>query len=94
MKEITEAKLKKYFDVTGRAIIKAEASPNRLGMEDARRDCIDMIRRYYSDAEHFYEKGDFVNSFACLNYAHGWLDACARIGLFDVKDSTLFTVDE
>jgi len=30
-----------------------------------------------------------------LNYAHGWLDAGARLGIFDVKgDSRLFTVDE
>jgi hypothetical protein len=35
-----------------------------------------------------------VNAFAALNYAHGWLDAGARLGLFDVDhDSTLFTVD-
>ena len=38
--------------------------------------------------------GDIVTAFAALNYAHGWLDAGARIGLFDVgHDSELFTVD-
>jgi len=41
------------------------------------------------------KKGDVVNAFACLNYAHGWLDAGARLGLFDVDgDNVLFTVDE
>jgi hypothetical protein len=35
-----------------------------------------------------------VTAFAALNYAHGWLDAGARLGLFDVgKDNVLFTVD-
>jgi len=53
-----------------------------------------MAKRYYSDAKHFRDKGDYVTAFAALNYAHGWLDAGARIGLFDVDhDSELFTVD-
>jgi len=52
-----------------------------------------MIQRYIKDAYHFYEKKDFVNAFAALNYAHGWLDCGARIGIFDVHDSELFTVD-
>jgi len=88
---ITDEKLSKYFLVTKKAIEKAEKSGNRTELE--REDFLDMIKRYYSDAEHFRNKGDIVNAFACLNYAHGWLDAGARIGLFDVHDSELFTVD-
>ena len=41
-----------------------------------------------------YNLASKVNAFAALNYAHGWLDSGARIGLFDVKDSRLFTVDD
>ena len=93
MNKITESKLKKYFSVTSRAIEKAKKSKNRLKMKEEREDSLDMIERYFSDANHFYEKGDFVNAFAALNYAHGWLDAGARIGLYDVHDSELFTVD-
>ncbi|MFH1642741.1 MAG: DUF357 domain-containing protein [Nanoarchaeota archaeon] len=93
MKEITEEKLKNYFDVTKRAIEKAKVSGNRLNLENERADCLDMIERYFSDALHFQKQGHFVNAFAALNYAHGWLDACARLGLFDVHDSELFTVD-
>ena len=93
MKEITEEKLKKYFEVTKKALALAEKSKNRLNLKEEREDCLDMIKRYYSDAEHFYKKGDFINAFAALNYAHGWLDCGARIGLFDVHDSELFTVD-
>ena len=39
------------------------------------------------------KKENYVLAFAALNYAHGWLDAGARIGLFKVKDNRLFTVD-
>jgi uncharacterized protein len=53
-----------------------------------------MASRYYEDAKFFEKKGDIVTAFAALNYAHGWLDAGARLGLFDVgHDSRLFTVD-
>ena len=93
MEEITDEKLKKYFSVTKKALSLAEKSGNRLGMEKERADFLDMVKRYVSDAEHFYSKGDKVDAFAALNYAHGWLDAGARIGLFDVHDSELFTVD-
>ena len=47
------------------------------------------------DAKYFRDKNDYVNALAALSYAHAWLDAGARIGLFDVKgDNELFTVDQ
>ena len=94
MKEITKEKVEKYFSVTEEALEAAKKSGNMLKMDKERADFIDMVERYVSDARHFYEKGDLVNAFAALNYAHGWLDAGARIGLFDVHDSRLFTVDD
>jgi hypothetical protein len=94
MKDIISAeKLEKYFQVTSRAIGMAEKSANRTELAEQRKDFLDMIKRYFSDAKHFKGKKDYVNSFAALNYAHGWLDAGARLGMFDVHDSTLFTVD-
>lgn len=92
MKEITAEKLDKYFAITKEALSMAKASKCRI-LDKARADFIDMVSRYISDAEHFRGKGEFVNAFAALNYAHGWLDAGARLGMFDVKDSRLFTVD-
>ena len=66
-----------------------------FGPDTARaEEVLDMAERYYSDAGHFKEKGDVVTAFAALNYAHGWLDCGARMGLFKVKDSRLFTVDD
>ena len=91
--KITKEKLEKYFEVSEKALSVAEKSGNRTKLEKEREDMIDMIKRYISDARHFYEKDDFVNAFACLNYAHGWLDSGARIGIFDVHDSELFTAD-
>ena len=52
------------------------------------------LRNHLSSAiAEINEKKDFLNSFAALNYAHGWLDCGASLGVFDVHDSTLFTVD-
>lgn len=91
MKEITKEKLEKYFDVTSRALDMAKKSGNRTSIDRA--DIVDMVERYLSDAKHFFSKDDYVNAFAALNYAHGWLDCSARLGIFDVHDSKLFTVD-
>lgn len=92
--ELTEEKLDKNFEITKRALDKAKEAPENLNITDStRKDFIDMIERYIKDAEHFRGKGDLINAFAALNYAHGWLDAGARIGIFDVHDSKLFASD-
>lgn len=95
MNNITEEKLNKYFEVTGKALEKVKLnSKAEIDVKKAAEDFLDMATRYYEDAKHFHKKGEIVNAFAALNYAHGWLDAGARIGLFDVGgDNTLFTVD-
>jgi len=92
---ITPEKLEKYFDVTSRALAKVKInSEQKINWKEKADDFLDMAQRYFSDAKHFAEKGDIVTAFAALNYAHGWLDAGARLGLFDVDhDSELFTVD-
>jgi len=91
---ITKDKLRKYFNITEKAFSAAKEALENLELEGARDDFLDMVKRYISDAKHFEEKGDVVNAFAAVTYAHGWLDAGARIGLWDVKDSRLFTVDD
>ena len=90
---ITEEKLKKYFSITKKALEMAREAFDEKRLEQAT-DFFDMASRYFSDAKYFYEeKKDLVLAFAAINYAHGWLDAGARIGLFKVKDNNLFTVD-
>ena len=51
-----------------------------------------MVEAYLSDSKYFKARGEYVNSFACINYAHGWLDSGARLGIFKVKDTRLFIV--
>jgi uncharacterized protein len=91
--KITKEKIEKYFSVTKEALKLAIASNNRTNLINERDDIVDMVTRYVSDATHFFTKNDYVNCFAALNYAHGWLDAGARLGIFDVHDNKLFTVD-
>jgi hypothetical protein len=92
---VTEAKLDHYAAISAQALKKARvAAPERTDLNQAGVHIVDMARRYISDAQHFRKNGDYVNAFACLNYAHGWLDAGAALGLLDVDhDSRLFTVD-
>ena len=95
-REIADKKLAKYFDVTKRALAKVRIAKKKdFDWKEKAEDFLDMAERYFNDAHYFQEKGDMVTAFAALNYAHGWLDAGARLGLFDVGgDNTLFTVDE
>ncbi len=91
---ITKEKLDSYFSITKEALDKAREAFDPDNEEKAA-DFFDMASRYFKDANFFFDKKkDWVLAFAALNYAHGWLDAGARIGLFRVKDSRLFTVDE
>ncbi len=90
---ITKEKLEKYFSITKEALEMAKDKFDSSRLAEAE-DFFDMASRYYSDAGYFQSKDDWVLAFAALNYAHGWLDAGARIGLFLVKDSRLFTVDD
>jgi hypothetical protein len=53
----------------------------------------EMAASYLEDGRHFREDDDLVNALAAFSYGHAWLDAGARIGLFDVPtDGHLFTV--
>ncbi len=89
--KITEEKLKKYFELTSDALKKVKRNVVK-GKENYAKEIIDMVSNYLSDAEHFEKKQDFVNAFAALNYAHGWLDAGVRLDVFNVDDNKLFTV--
>ncbi len=91
---ITPQKLKKYFAVTKKALVQAQKALDSSRLKEAR-DFLDMAQRYFDDAHYFLEKKDnAVLAFAALNYAHGWLDAGARIRLFKVNDRRLFAADD
>lgn len=88
---VCQARLGKYFEITGKALIMAKKAINKKRKAEAE-EVLDMAQRYYEDAQWFQKRGHYVNSFAALNYAHGWLDAGSRLGLFKVKDSKLFVI--
>lgn len=94
-REITDEHLARYFDISTRALAKATICvPEGSHLHRVAADGLDMVQRYLADAKHFSEEGDKVRAFAAVNYAHGWLDALARLGAIDVDhDSELFTVD-
>jgi hypothetical protein len=89
--KITLEKLEKYFGLTTKALeeIKYNIIKNK---EKPAKEIIAMASNYLSDAHYFKEKKDFVDAFASLNYAHGWIDSGVRLGIFNVKDNKLFTI--
>ena len=89
--KITKEKLKKYFSITEKALKISKKSVIK-SKETHAKEIIEMVSNYLSDAKHFQSKGDFVNAFAAINYAHGWLDAGVRLDVFVVKDNKLFTI--
>lgn len=84
------------ISLTERALEKAAiAVPQRSHLRRVAEDFIGMARAYYEDARHFRDRGELDKALANVNYAHGWLDAGARLGLFDVGgDDQLFTLSE
>ena len=93
---ISEERIEKYLRITGEALEKLSiACPTRSFGRKLAESFLDMASSYYEDAKHFRSQDDLVNAFACVNYAHGWLDCGARVGLFDVgEDDRLFTLYE
>ncbi|MBI3026550.1 DUF357 domain-containing protein [Candidatus Woesearchaeota archaeon] len=86
-----EDKLKKYFRLTSKALKKVKiVEKHRKEAEDI----FDLAKRYFDDAKFFEKKGDLVNAYGAVVYAHAFLDIGARLGFFDVgNDNNLFMVD-
>ena len=89
--KITKQKIDKYMDLTSRGLKQVKKNIIK-GKDKEAGEIISMVENYLSDARHFLSKDDYVNCFAALNYAHGWLDCGVRIGVFNVHDDKLFTV--
>lgn len=88
--------VEKDIALTERALEKASiAIPKRSHLRKVAEDFLAMARAYYEDAKHFRDRKEFEKALANVNYAHGWLDAAARLGLLDVgEDDRLFTLSE
>jgi len=88
---ICKSRLNKYLKITEKALKIASNSINPEKKKEAF-EILDMVSCYLQDSKHFFKQGNYVNAFACINYAHGWLDSGARLRIFLVKDSSLFTI--
>lgn len=88
---VCKARLSKYKSITDKALAIAKKSIAK-GKEKEAKEILKMVSCYLEDAKYFEKQSNYVNSFACLNYAHGWLDCGARLGIFNVKDEKLFTI--
>ncbi|MHC1609141.1 MAG: DUF357 domain-containing protein [Candidatus Methanofastidiosia archaeon] len=93
--KILDEKLDHYFSVASKALDEVKIIvPKNSHLELVAWDYLDMAKRYYSDADYYKQKGDYVTAFASLNYLHGFLDAGARLGVFKVSSSELFAFDQ
>ena len=89
--KISKKDLENYYKITHKAfsiVLKNVVN----GREEDAKEIILMVESYLSDAKYFEGKGDYVNSFGAIYYAHGWIDCGVRLGIFDVKDDKLFTI--
>ncbi|MGC8564804.1 MAG: DUF357 domain-containing protein [Thermoplasmata archaeon] len=92
--DLSEEKVISYIEKTEKAFDEIKVNvPENSHLGRIAKDFLEMAKSYFNDAHYFFEKGELVNAFAAVNYAHGWLDAGARMGLFDVgNDHALFTL--
>ncbi len=91
MQQAIEQKLKKYFELTSLALKKVKIVENHRKQAE---DILDLSKRYFDDAKFFEKKGDLINAYGAVVYAHAFLDVGARLNFFDVgKDNKLFMVD-
>lgn len=89
--KITKEKIKKYSEITEKALSLAKKAVANKREKEAK-EIIQMVECYLSDSKYFEKQGDYVNAYGALNYAHGWLDSGARLKIFKVTDNKLFTV--
>ncbi|MEM3851575.1 MAG: DUF357 domain-containing protein [Methanomassiliicoccales archaeon] len=91
---IREERLTRYLKLAEEALSSVHIAVSTHGtMRNVAEDMFRMASDYISDAKHFVSEGKYVDAFACINYAYGWLDAGARTGLFDVgEDYKRFTL--
>jgi hypothetical protein len=89
-----EEKTDRYEGLLADALDAAEVTvPEGTPLAEAAAEYEEMARSYLEDGQHFRADDDPVNALAAFSYGHAWLDAGARIGLFDVpEEGHLFTV--
>ena len=87
-------KTERYEELLASALAEASvAVPPETPLEAAAAEFEEMAASYLADGRHFHEAGNDVDALAAFSYGHAWLDAGARLGLFDVpEEGHLFTI--
>ncbi len=87
-----EEKTDRYETLLASALDAAEIAPQEgTPLHEAALKYREMAQSYLEDGRHFRTQDDPVNALASFSYGHGWMDAGARIGIFEVPDGELFT---
>ena len=82
-----DEKTSRYEALLAEALESAEPTPAEgTPLASAATEFADMARSYLEDGRHFAAEDDRVNALAAYSYGHAWLDAGARLGLFEVPD--------
>ena len=81
-KEGAKERAERYIVMTENALSSIEPKKTAGVAAGHARDVIDTASRYLSDAKYFHGKGDLIAALATVNYAHGWIDAGKKVGLF------------
>ncbi len=89
--KITKEIIGKYRKITQKALDITKKSISN-GKQKEAKEILTMAEAYLSDSNHFEKNSDLINAFGAIYYAHGWLDCGARLKIFNVSDSNLFTV--
>ncbi|MEM3113468.1 MAG: DUF357 domain-containing protein [Candidatus Pacearchaeota archaeon] len=89
--KITKQQVEKYYKITFKALEEIKKNVSK-GRKKEAEEIIKMVEAYLSDSKFFEKKGDLINSFGAIYYAHGWIDCGVRLGIFNVKDDKLFTI--
>ena len=86
--------LERYEKLTNKALETVSIRDNlTIKEKKVAEDFMSMARNYYSDAKFFRQNGELETALAAFSYAHAWLDAGVRAGLFDGKgNDRLFTL--
>ena len=80
--EDLKAKVEKYLERAKPLFAGLVVNPElKCGCGSKAKKILDMSMRYYSDSQHFYKKGEYLNALTALEYAEGWMDAGKEIGL-------------
>ena len=93
MEDVKE-KAERYIGITRKALELVEIIPPQGSeLRKTAELLLDMARRYLSDAEHFYRKGDFPTALASASYAHAWIDVGVVLGVLKGEDPKIFMVE-